>query len=93
MMKKLLLIICISLVSMASSSMGRDDPILSKVMIGQFELRNTEGNDPVVLEAQGWVGKDLDKLWVKVDAERVDGKTEEVELQFLYSKATLLLRS
>ncbi|MDF1829605.1 copper resistance protein B [Cycloclasticus pugetii] len=87
MMKKLFLIICISLVSMASHSMGRDDPLLTKVMVGQFELRNTEGSDPVVLEAQGWVGKDLNKLWVKVDVENVSGKTDEAELQFLYSKA------
>ena len=86
-MKKLLLIICISLVSMASNSMGRDDPLLTKVMIGQFELRNTEGSDPIFLEAQGWVGKDLNKLWVKVDVENVSGKTDEAELQFLYSKA------
>ena len=86
-MKKLLLIICISLVSMASNSMGRDDPLLTKVMIGQFELRNTEGSDPIFLEAQGWVGKDLNKLWVKVDVEKVSGKTDEAELQFLYSKA------
>jgi len=86
-MKKLFLIICISLVSMASHSMGRDDPLLTKVMVGQFELRNTEGSDPVVLEAQGWVGKDLNKLWVKVDVENVSGKTDEAELQFLYSKA------
>ena len=86
-MKKLFLIICISLVSMASHSMGRDDPLLTKVMVGQFELRNTEGSDPIVLEAQGWVGKDLNKLWVKVDVENVSGKTEEAELQFLYSKA------
>ena len=87
MMKKLFLIICISLVSMASHSMGRDDPLLTKVMVGQFELRNTEGSDPIVLEAQGWVGKDLNKLWVKVDVEKVSGKTDEAELQFLYSKA------
>ena len=86
-MKKLFLIICISLVSMASHSMGRDDPLLTKVMVGQFELRNTEGSDPIVLEAQGWVGKDLNKLWVKVDVENVSGKTGEAELQFLYSKA------
>ena len=86
-MKKLFLIICISLVSMASHSMGRDDPLLTKVMVGQFELRNTEGSDPIVLEAQGWVGKDLNKLWVKVDVEKVSGKTDEAELQFLYSKA------
>ena len=46
-----------------------------------------QGSDPIVLEAQGWVGKDLNKLWVKVDVENVSGKTGEAELQFLYSKA------
>jgi len=66
-----------------------DDPLIGKVMIDQFEKRYTEGSDPVVLEAQGWLGKDLHKLWIKIDAERVNGENEEVEVQALYSRAVL----
>lgn len=66
---------------------GNDDPLLSKVMIDQLEVRNTDGPDPVVLDGQAWIGYDLNKLWIKTDATRVDGATEDAELQALYSKA------
>ena len=66
---------------------SKDDPILTKVMIDQLEVRSTGGPDPWVLDAQAWVGRDLNKLWVKAEVEYVDGKTEEAEAQALYSRA------
>jgi len=68
-------------------AMGEDDPILTKVMIDQFEKRFTDGEDPWVIEADVWIGKDLNKAWFKFDAEQVDGKLEEFEVQALYSRA------
>lgn len=62
-----------------------DDPLLTKVMIDQFEKRFTDGEEPLVLEADAWIGKDLHKAWFKVDAEHVDGHLEEFEVQALYS--------
>lgn len=41
----------------------------------------------MILEAGMWIGYDLNKLWLKVDAEQVNSKTEGFELQALYSKA------
>ena len=76
-----------SIIATQASAGAKDDPLLVKVMVDQFEVRETDGDNPVVLEAQGWVGKDLSKLWLKVEAERVDKETEEAELQALYSKA------
>ena len=72
--------------SLAQAGMG-DDPVLAKVMIDQLEKRSTDGPDPWVLEADAWIGKDLHKAWFKVDAEQVDGKLEELEIQALYSRA------
>lgn len=66
---------------------GGDDPTLAKVMIDKLEYRFTDGPDPLVLEADAWIGKDLHKAWFKIDAERVDGGIEELELQALYSRA------
>ena len=66
---------------------SKDDPILTKVMIDQFEVRSTDGPDPWVLDAQAWVGQDLNKLWLKTEVEFVDGKTEEAKFQALYSRA------
>lgn len=64
-----------------------DDPITTKVMIDQLEKRVTDGDDPLVLEAQAWIGKDLNKFVIKADVEQVKGETEELELQALYSRA------
>jgi copper resistance protein B len=66
---------------------GADDPLITKVMIDKLETRFTDGPNPLVLEADAWAGYDLNKFWFKSDVERVDGKTEEAEVQFLYSRA------
>ena len=70
----------------AQAGMG-DDPILSKVMINQLEQRRTDGSDPLVVEAEGWVGKDLHKAWFKFDGERVGSDWESAQFQALYSRA------
>ena len=65
-----------------------DDPFLYKVTIDQFEKRySSNHSDPLILEGDAWIGKDINKLWLKVDAEKVDGKLEELELQALYRRA------
>lgn len=64
-----------------------DDPVLTKVMIDELEIRDTNGPNPTVLDGQMWIGKDLNKFWLKTDIEQVDGKTEEAEVQALYSRA------
>lgn len=40
-------------------------------------------------EAQGWIGRDLDKLWIKTEGhyERTAQTTEQAEIQALYSRA------
>lgn len=64
-----------------------DDPLLGKIMVDRFELQNNHGDSSQAFEAEGWLGKDLNKLWFKSEIERTGGKTEHAELQFLYSKA------
>lgn len=66
---------------------GDDDPLLAKVMLDQLELRDTKHGTARVLEAEAWIGKDLQKLWLKADLERLDSETEEAELQVLFSRA------
>ncbi|MDB2589472.1 copper resistance protein B [Candidatus Thioglobus sp.] len=64
-----------------------DDPILTKVM-GEIETRSTAGSNPKVWAVDAWVGKDLEKIWIKTEGEKLNGKITEAELQVLYSKAT-----
>jgi copper resistance protein B len=64
-----------------------DNPVITKVMFDQLELRNDDGANPLVVDAQVWIGKDLNKLWLKTDVEKRDGEIEEAEVQALYSRA------
>ncbi|MEE8056820.1 MAG: copper resistance protein B [Pseudomonadales bacterium] len=74
------------LVSSAIAAESKDDPILTKVIVDQFERRDADDDNPLVLDGQGWIGKDLRKLWFKTQLERVDGENEKAELQALYSR-------
>jgi copper resistance protein B len=80
-----LTVVC--LVPGLAAAMGDDDPILAKLMIDQLEVRVTDGPDPWVLDAQAWIGQDLNKFWLKVEGEHLDGTTAEAEVQALYSRA------
>ena len=44
-----------------------DDPFLTMLTVDQFEIRAGEGDTPLVWDAEGWLGKDLNKLWIKTD--------------------------
>ncbi len=66
---------------------GEDDPLLFKLMIDKLEWRAAEGENPLVWEADAWVGKDLNKLWFKTEGEYRDGETEAAYVEALYSRA------
>ncbi|MEH6548865.1 MAG: copper resistance protein B [Pseudomonadales bacterium] len=66
---------------------SKDDPLLGKVLIDQLEVRDADEGNPVVLEGQAWIGKDLQKIWFKAEVERAGSETEEAELQALVSRA------
>jgi copper resistance protein B len=63
---------------------------LNWLLLGErFEQREDDGDTAYLWELQGWVGRDLDKLWFKTeghyDARR--DTTERTEVQLLYSRA------
>lgn len=65
---------------------AKDDPLLFMLTVDQLETRSGD-EDPDVLEAQAWLGYDINKLWLKTEIERVDGTNESAELQLLYGRA------
>ena len=86
--KQLLALALITLlISQTSAASSADDPVLTKFMLDKFEVRNTDAVNPLVWEAEAWIGKDLNKLWLKSAGEYVDGKVEEAETELLYSRA------
>ena len=75
-------------ISINGNAAGKEsDPLVLNVILDQFERRSTEGDDFNVIEAQAWLGKDLDKIRLKVESEFTDDNTESAEAQLVYSRA------
>jgi copper resistance protein B len=64
-----------------------DDPLLLTVILDQLEMCDAGGNNALSWDGQGWLGRDIHKIWIKTDGQRTAGSTDEAEFQFLYSKA------
>ncbi len=70
-----------------ASAMEEHEPNYIFFQADQFEYRAHDGRDSLKWDAQGWVGGDYDKLWLKTEgAKRTGGKLEDAEAQLLYSR-------
>jgi copper resistance protein B len=59
-----------------------------RILVERLEAKLREGRDAYSLDAQAWYGGDLDKLWLKADADGdFAGQLEGAELQALWSHA------
>jgi len=68
-------------------AMTEDDPILVMVKADQFEVRDSDEGDVSAWEGHIWLGKDLNKIWLKSEGERLDSESESIETQLLLSHA------
>lgn len=85
---RLYLLLILSLVCLKPAFADMEaDPLLSKIMIDKLEIREADDGNPLAWDAEAWLGKDLNKLWLKTEGELLKGETEEAELQLLYSRA------
>ncbi len=57
------------------------------LVFDQFEYQDADEGSVFAWDASGWIGGDIDRLWLRSEGERVDGHTEEAELQLLYGHA------
>jgi copper resistance protein B len=64
-----------------------DAMILTFVEVERLEARVKDGKETLNWEAQGWIGEDYNKLWIKTEGEQqAGGKLEKAEVQVLYSR-------
>ncbi len=64
-----------------------DDPLLTQVIVDHLEWRDTANGSSQGLSAEAWVGKDINKLWLKTHLQQSDGAIEDAEVQALFSHA------
>src|SRR3546814_3439593 len=66
---------------------AEDDQLFAMFKAEQLEYRASNRKDTYNGDAEGWIGEDYNKLWLKTEGERiVDGKVEKAEVQALYSR-------
>jgi copper resistance protein B len=60
----------------------------AKLLVDQLETRFRNGRDGYFVNAEGWYGSDINKLWLKTEIEGAYGsKPEQAEFQALWSHA------
>jgi copper resistance protein B len=65
-----------------------DNTVQSFVLFNRLEAVDTDDGTGLQWEGQGWVGTDLNKLWLRSEGERDgDGRTEAADLEVLYGRA------
>lgn len=64
-----------------------DRQVFPYLLIDRLETRSRRGEDLRAWDAQGWVGGDYEKLWLKTEGERTaDGRTEQADVEALYAR-------
>lgn len=60
----------------------------SLVLADRFETRFADSEERYLWDAQGWLGGDINKLWIKSEGEGAAGDNpDDAEVQVLYSRA------
>lgn len=65
-----------------------DNKTYTFFMVDRLEYSSVSGPNPLVWDAQGWIGKNYHKFWFKAEGEALTLEPEgEMEFQGLYSRA------
>jgi copper resistance protein B len=64
-----------------------DDSIQTYVLFDQLEAWNADEGNGLAWEALGWLGTDLNRLWLRSEGDRVDDTTEAADLEVLYGRS------
>lgn len=66
---------------------AHDDTIQRFVLLDRLEAWDADPGIGLAWEGQGWIGTDLDRLWLRSEGERVDGQTDSADLEVLYGRS------
>src|SRR3546814_8371683 len=64
-----------------------DNAIQSFVLIDRLETWDADSGTGLEWKGLGWVGTDLNRLWVRSEGERVDGTNESADVEVLYGRS------
>jgi copper resistance protein B len=61
-----------------------DDAINSFFLLDQLEYQAADEGSVLSWDASGWIGGDIDRLWLRSEGERTNGVTKDAEIQALW---------
>lgn len=64
-----------------------DSAINSFFLLDQLEYQDADDGSALSWDASGWIGGDINRLWLRSEGERTNGVTEDAELQVLYGRS------
>jgi copper resistance protein B len=71
---------------MAAMMQMDDRERLGKVILDQAEWRDTREGNALVWDAEGWYGGDYNKLWIRTEGERTQGRTQDGQADVLWDR-------
>lgn len=66
---------------------AHDKSVHSYWLIDRLELARADDGTGVAWETLGWIGTDLDRLWLRSEGERSDGSIESADIEVLYGRS------
>ncbi len=54
------------------------------MLLDKFEYQDADNGSALAWDAKGWIGGDVDRLWLRSEGERTNGVTESAELTALW---------
>jgi len=64
-----------------------DTAVYSYLLLDRFEYFQGGGEDGLAWEAHGWLGTDLDRLWLRSDGARIHGAFEAANVELSYGRS------
>ncbi|NUS39188.1 MAG: copper resistance protein B [Lysobacter sp.] len=61
-----------------------DNTIQHYTLFDRLEGSRADGATAFEWEGRGWIGTDLNRLWLRTEGERRDGRTQDADLEVLY---------
>lgn len=65
----------------------QDSDLRAYWLFDRLEYQKADEGTALSWDAEGWIGGDVDRLWLRSQGERTNGHTEQAELQALYGHA------
>jgi copper resistance protein B len=64
-----------------------DTALNSFFLADKLEWQDADDGSTLAWDLSGWIGGDIDRLWLRSEGERSNGKTEDAEIQALWGHA------